>query len=180
MMKKGFSTSYIWFGCWWVLVCCKEDPTICVPVERYCNTVADCSGASDEADSGCTCENLKMHQCFLAGSPVCFYKDWLINTHLNITHCEESVLLTSKEGLNIGQHIQVGIKVLHFLPAVPYPDAIQPHYIIVNMVVLKWKMNISCKFIPYQGQNQTTLYIDSHFKIVHFQQCYKKCMISIF
>ncbi len=56
---------------------CTEDPKTCVPIERYCNRVADCPLGSDEA--GCSCKDWGMHQCQIHGDFICVYKEWLSN-----------------------------------------------------------------------------------------------------
>ena len=48
---------------------CLEDSSVCVPVEKYCDRVADCPYGSDEAN--CSCEAWDMHQCHFGGSSMC-------------------------------------------------------------------------------------------------------------
>ena len=60
---------------------CPEENTVCVPVERYCNRVADCPDGSDETD--CSCEDWNMHQSRLEGINMCIYKQWFQNNSMD-------------------------------------------------------------------------------------------------
>ncbi len=54
---------------------CVEDDTICVPVGRYCDGVADCPYGSDEA--GCSCSDWNMKYCLIGKKQLCAPKEWL-------------------------------------------------------------------------------------------------------
>ena len=61
---------------------CSEDSTVCVPVERYCDRVADCPDGSDEAD--CSCEDWDMYGYRLEGIIMCIYKHWIQNISVDL------------------------------------------------------------------------------------------------
>ncbi len=49
--------------------------SLCAPVERYCDRVADCPHGSDEA--GCSCEDLDKYECSIGRTTLCVYKQWI-------------------------------------------------------------------------------------------------------
>ncbi len=65
---------------------CPEDSSVCVPVERYCDRVADCPDGGDE--SKCSCEDWNMHEFRLEGINMCIYKRWIHNESM-VSMCEE-------------------------------------------------------------------------------------------
>ncbi len=56
---------------------CSEDSSICVPVEGYCDRVADCPYGSDEAH--CSCVDWDMYECSIGGTTLCIDMQWLYN-----------------------------------------------------------------------------------------------------
>ncbi len=56
---------------------CNEDTTKCVPIEKYCDRVADCPLGSDETESGCNCLDWELHGCQLNGLGMCIYPEWI-------------------------------------------------------------------------------------------------------
>ena len=42
---------------------CPEDPAVCIPVKYYCDGIAQCPEAGDEAQSGCICEDRGLQSC---------------------------------------------------------------------------------------------------------------------
>ncbi len=55
---------------------CLEDFSKCFPIKQFCDGVADCPFGSDEAKSGCTCEDWNMNRVLIEGSDLCIPKDW--------------------------------------------------------------------------------------------------------
>ncbi len=62
---------------------CKEDESVCFPVEQYCNGKLDCPDGSDEADSGCTCQHWKMADCFIQDQNLCVYEEWVLDDRIS-------------------------------------------------------------------------------------------------
>ncbi len=54
---------------------CTEDKTKCFPVEQFCDGMADCPLGTDEANSGCSCEELNMAT--YEDSSLCVFKHWM-------------------------------------------------------------------------------------------------------
>ncbi len=54
---------------------CSENRSTCVPVEKYCNRIADCPRGSDEVD--CSCTDLDMHECMINGAKLCIFDEWI-------------------------------------------------------------------------------------------------------
>ncbi len=73
---------------------CIEDRRVCVPVERYCDRVADCPLGSDEAESGCSCDDWKLTTCEIEGINLCIYAEWIGYQEQNID--EHSIKMCSK------------------------------------------------------------------------------------
>ena len=65
---------------------CKEDTTKCVPVERYCDRVADCPLGSDEIDSHCTCMKWNLNECQLNGLTIDYKLDSQWKKPVNTVH----------------------------------------------------------------------------------------------
>ena len=70
---------------------CTEDSTRCFPVERYCDRMADCPLGSDESDAYCSCEDWNMYTCYIGGSALCIYKEWISMEHGQL--CDMDVIL---------------------------------------------------------------------------------------
>ncbi len=60
---------------------CSEDNAVCVPVERYCDRVADCPEGSDEGE--CSCEDWGMQECSIDGSNMCIFRQWIGNKSID-------------------------------------------------------------------------------------------------
>ncbi len=58
-----------------IIKSCKEDGTKCFPVEQFCDGVPDCPLGTDEANSDCSCEELKMKT--YDGSTLCIFMQWI-------------------------------------------------------------------------------------------------------
>ncbi len=56
---------------------CTEGIARCFPIERFCDRVADCPVGSDEADSGCKCQDWGMQQCDIDNTELCIYAHWM-------------------------------------------------------------------------------------------------------
>ena len=56
---------------------CKEDKTICTPIDKYCDKMTDCPLSSDEID--CSCEDLYMHNCIVNKARLCIFDEWIMN-----------------------------------------------------------------------------------------------------
>ena len=77
---------------------CSEDSSVCVPVERYCDRVADCPDGSDEAY--CSCEDWDMYECSIGENIICIYKQWVHNESKHILHgriCENILNLQQNQ-----------------------------------------------------------------------------------
>ncbi len=55
---------------------CEDDPGVCIPVDQYCDGVADCPDASDEAKSDCSCEGWGLISHDNKGLMLCLYPEW--------------------------------------------------------------------------------------------------------
>ncbi len=65
---------------------CLEGPGNCVPVDQYCDGVANCPEASDEAKSDCSCEGWGLIGQTDAGIQFCLHSEWCsIQNGLNCT-----------------------------------------------------------------------------------------------
>ncbi len=62
---------------------CAEDPGVCIPVDQYCDRVADCPVASDEAD--CSCEDWGLMTQYSEGIRMCHYPEWNSRGAVNST-----------------------------------------------------------------------------------------------
>ena len=64
---------------------------MCVPVERYCDRIADCPDGSDEAD--CSCEDWDMYECKIGEINMCIYKQWIYNKSVNLQDISCDVII---------------------------------------------------------------------------------------
>ncbi len=71
---------------------CHENPSVCVPVEYYCDGVAHCPDASDEAHSVCTCEDWGLKSCYDDGNRYCFNPEWREENMFNASYYKCSSL----------------------------------------------------------------------------------------
>ncbi len=58
---------------------CPQDPSVCLPVEQYCDGIAQCPDGGDEIQSGCTCEDWGLTSCKHGETQLptnCINKDW--------------------------------------------------------------------------------------------------------
>ena len=62
---------------------CTEDRTKCFPVERFCDGMADCPLGTDEANSGCSCEELNMAT--YKESSLCVFEQWINNEEAELS-----------------------------------------------------------------------------------------------
>ncbi len=46
---------------------------MCVPVDKYCDRMADCPLSSDE--EGCSCADLDMHDCLVQEAALCVFDE---------------------------------------------------------------------------------------------------------
>ncbi len=61
---------------------CKENTGVCLPVDEYCNGVADCPDASDEARSNCSCELWGLRTSYAADIRFCLHHEWCLVNEL--------------------------------------------------------------------------------------------------
>ncbi len=73
---------------------CQENSGVCVPVENYCDGVAHCPDASDEAM--CTCENWNLMSCHYNGKSYCFNPEWMTEKVANETYHRCTSLLNNE------------------------------------------------------------------------------------
>ncbi len=71
---------------------CSEDLSQCFPDSHFCDRLPDCPHASDETDLECSCEDWNMYSCWIKGSVMCFYEEWLHNEIMTNRICTEKVL----------------------------------------------------------------------------------------
>ena len=64
---------------------CQEDENVCFPVHQYCDGVTDCPQGSDEAESGCTCEDWGLITCSHENNSLCLYPEWSATPALSDT-----------------------------------------------------------------------------------------------
>ncbi len=70
---------------------CQEDTDICFPITQFCDGQADCPEGSDEAQSGCTCEDWDLISYQQDNVKMCMYPEWTSRQILN-----QSVDLTNQ------------------------------------------------------------------------------------
>ena len=58
---------------------CPEDYSVCLPVEQYCDGIAQCPDVGDEIQSSCACEDWGLHSCQIEGHDQlkCLNTKWL-------------------------------------------------------------------------------------------------------
>ena len=66
-----------------VLRKCAEDVSVCVPVEKYCDTIYDCPQGTDEIS--CSCEAWNMQSCVIGDAELCIYNEWMTESSRNVT-----------------------------------------------------------------------------------------------
>ncbi len=67
---------------------CSEDIAKCFPFSQFCDRVGDCPLGSDEADSGCSCQDWDLQQCTIENVTLCIYPEWLAADNLEVLPCE--------------------------------------------------------------------------------------------
>ncbi len=67
---------------------CFEAITKCFPFSQFCDRVADCPLGSDEADSGCTCQDWNLQECRIDNRDLCIYPEWLNSENGDNLPCE--------------------------------------------------------------------------------------------
>ncbi len=67
---------------------CAEDNSICVPMNKHCDRMADCPLGSDESD--CSCTDLDMQYCKINEARLCIFKDWEMDK-ISIPICQNSM-----------------------------------------------------------------------------------------
>ena len=65
---------------------CTDDVNVCVPVDKYCDRMADCPLASDEAD--CSCAELDMHECIIKRLTLCVFDEWVVEDEMIVHICQ--------------------------------------------------------------------------------------------
>ncbi len=74
---------------------CTEDSTVCVPVDKYCDRMADCPLVSDEAD--CSCTDLHMHECTVKKATLCIFEESIMHDEMDEIICQNGL---KQDGVN--------------------------------------------------------------------------------
>ena len=85
---------------------CPEDSSVCIPVKQYCDGIAQCPDAGDEAQSGCACEDWGLKTCEAESitQTICLNPDWVPAESLNSS--ELKCLATSHNRKTSMQHTE--------------------------------------------------------------------------
>ena len=63
---------------------CPEDPAVCIPVDLYCDGVADCPDGSDERRSDCSCDQFGLMTYFGSGVRMCVHSEWYLQSGMGL------------------------------------------------------------------------------------------------
>ena len=83
---------------------CPKVPSVCLPVEQYCDGIAQCPDGGDEIQSGCTCKDWGLISCKHGETQLsmnCLNRDWASGV-MNESNYECHILLQIKSNLIIG------------------------------------------------------------------------------
>ncbi len=88
---------------------CPETPSVCLPIELYCDGIPHCPDGGDETESGCNCEDWGLQSCQEKDDEQtkCLNKNWLSAEILNqsVLACQDSMNIIDNSMMHVESNV---------------------------------------------------------------------------